>query len=142
MDTQTTVDIMKRAREVISDEGAWCRGTNAMTLSGRIVRVNDPDACRWCLGGALLLACCEKVKDDSDITLDWDAPLLHAGHDIALQMRADADYFIKRAIPGDQWAAADYMIMKWNDTRREHASVLEVLDLAIGHAEEAVGRGS
>ncbi len=57
--------IIQRAREIISDEQHWCRGSYARGKAGISVAVNDPDARRYCAMGALLLAASELCSDDT-----------------------------------------------------------------------------
>jgi hypothetical protein len=57
--------IIQRAREIISDEQHWCRGSYARGKAGISVAVNDPDAHRYCAMGALLLAASELSSDET-----------------------------------------------------------------------------
>jgi hypothetical protein len=51
-----TVEILTKARELISDEGRWTRLSYARDADGNVVRPNDPDAVCFCAMGALLRA--------------------------------------------------------------------------------------
>ena len=57
--------IIQRAREIISDERRWCRGSYARGKAGISVAVNDPDARRYCAMGALIVAASELCSDDA-----------------------------------------------------------------------------
>jgi hypothetical protein len=43
-----------KVQELLSSEDRWCRVHLAMNKDGKATAPNDPDACRWCLLGALL----------------------------------------------------------------------------------------
>jgi hypothetical protein len=60
------VVIMQRAREIISDEQRWCRGSLARGKAGASVHVNDSSARRYCAMGALILAASELCPDDTE----------------------------------------------------------------------------
>lgn len=49
----TALDVLRKARALIEDEGHWCRGTSAQDKAGRLVDVLSPSAARWCALGAL-----------------------------------------------------------------------------------------
>ncbi len=57
--------IIQRAREVISDDQRWCRGSYARGKAGASVSVHHPDARRFCAMGALLLAASELCGTDT-----------------------------------------------------------------------------
>jgi hypothetical protein len=57
--------VIQRAREIISDEQHWCRGSYARGKAGISVAVNDPEARRYCAMGALLLAASELSSNDA-----------------------------------------------------------------------------
>lgn len=50
------VDVLQRARELITDENNWCQGVYALNRHGRIVNVEDRFAVRFCMNGALARA--------------------------------------------------------------------------------------
>jgi hypothetical protein len=58
--------IMQRAREIISDDQRWCRGSYARGKAGASISVHHPEARRFCAMGALLLAASELCSDDAD----------------------------------------------------------------------------
>ena len=55
--------VIQRAREIISDEQHWCRGSYARGRAGAPVSINHPDARRYCAMGALMLAAQEMSSD-------------------------------------------------------------------------------
>jgi len=57
--------IIQRAREIISDDQRWCRGSYARGKAGASVSVDHPDARRFCAMGALLLAASELCGRDT-----------------------------------------------------------------------------
>ena len=63
----TTVEILRAARELISDPARWTRGKYGATATGNHVRGDDPQAIRWCAYGAI-----EKVVGNSS----WDAEMI------------------------------------------------------------------
>lgn len=44
-----------KVSELLTDETKWCQGCHARDQRGHEVRWNSPDACCWCLLGALNL---------------------------------------------------------------------------------------
>ncbi len=58
--------IIQRARDLISDQQRWCRGSFARGKAGASVPVNDPEARRFCAMGALMLAANEICNDPTD----------------------------------------------------------------------------
>lgn len=58
--TMTTLDVLKGARELLSDPEKWTQGWYARDAEGRPADDgNDPRAVCWCIWGA-----CEKVAGD------------------------------------------------------------------------------
>lgn len=55
-DASVVVDILTRAREILSDESKWCREGFAEMQNSDPVNWASPDACRWCGLGAIRLA--------------------------------------------------------------------------------------
>lgn len=55
-DPNVVVDILTRAREILSDESKWCREGFAEKQNCESVNWASPDACRWCGLGAIRLA--------------------------------------------------------------------------------------
>jgi hypothetical protein len=49
--------ILRKALERIRDEEHWTQGAYARDASGRRVKPYDPAARRWCIEGAVALAC-------------------------------------------------------------------------------------
>ena len=52
-------------RELIKSRSHWCKGAWAKTSKGNGVQADDPDACRWCLGGAMQYVCGQHPIFDS-----------------------------------------------------------------------------
>lgn len=64
------VDIIKKARELLSDPKRWTTGAGARDKHGDPIPVNSPMAVCWCMSGALA-----RIAGYSDA---WDAEkLLH-----------------------------------------------------------------
>jgi hypothetical protein len=55
----TTVKI----RELLSDESKWTQGFYARNSVGSEVEAIDPEACCWCLSGALMKCYCDYGRD-------------------------------------------------------------------------------
>ena len=53
----TTLDVLKAARELISDPARWTQGFFARDGAGMPAYASDPRATRWCLEGALIKFC-------------------------------------------------------------------------------------
>jgi hypothetical protein len=51
----TTLEILKGARELLSDPARWTQGHAARTAAGRKTSYQDPDAVCYCPWGALRL---------------------------------------------------------------------------------------
>ncbi len=47
------LEVLRAAREQISDPANWCKGSFAKNYAGKSVQPWDPTACQWCLGGAI-----------------------------------------------------------------------------------------
>jgi len=57
MGGQSPKDILRQAHRLLEDPVHWTRGARARDDNGRTVRPEDPNAVRWCLEGAVALAC-------------------------------------------------------------------------------------
>lgn len=51
-----------KVQELLSDESKWCCFHTAKNIQGNQVDVNSPDACRFCLLGAL-----DKCYEDAKV---------------------------------------------------------------------------
>jgi hypothetical protein len=118
---RSTVEILKAARERITDPQRWAKGDFAYApdeeTGERGVEAGHPDACKWCASGAI-------QREDND------------EHSLAL-------HALCAAIPGtDEWSDptdAIEAIARWNDDdSRDHAEVLAAFDRAIQLAEQEV----
>lgn len=50
---KSTVEILREARDLISDRDRWCQGVEALTKEGIDVDARHPKAIRWCALGAV-----------------------------------------------------------------------------------------
>jgi hypothetical protein len=112
MTTSTTehsvVDVLRAARERISDPERWTTGYYARNAYGDEVVANSPAACQWCAVGAVL------AETDLDLGLSLHlSPLAKA-----------AKEYLDRAGP----------VLDVNDDRG-HAATLELYEQAIELAE-------
>lgn len=53
--TSEQLDILRRARERISDPARWTQGWFARNAAGNKTTSVSADACRWCAAGALVV---------------------------------------------------------------------------------------
>lgn len=104
--SNTTLTILRRAREILTPPGAWTQGEAARDSEGELVAAADPAAVCWCSIGALIKA----TPDDE-------------------MLRARASAVLKRHVPAG-------LLVTYNDyTYRTQAEVLAVFDKAIASLE-------
>ena len=114
----TTIEILKKARELLSDAEHWAQGDYAYLYDdcGALTPVDwkSPSAECWCPAGALLKVSCDQATD-------------------ALTELARGLPGIKAApFTEDEYNKAIDQIAIWNDTpERTHAEVLQRFDEAI-----------
>ena len=53
----TQAELFRKVKELLSDKNRWTKGDYAKDETGRSVKVNDDNACKWCLYGAVLKIC-------------------------------------------------------------------------------------
>lgn len=104
-----TVEILTKARELISDESRWTRGSYAVTDEGRFTQPWEDDACRFCALGAIKKA--GGFRDDSNPAAKFLGEVLRA-------------QFVDNGRVDD-----------FNDAR-SHAEVIALFDRAIAAARE------
>lgn len=49
-------DVLLKARDILNDPKAWCKGTFARDKNEKKASPYDPDACQFCATGAILKA--------------------------------------------------------------------------------------
>ena len=107
----TTLQILKAARELISEPERWTKDAEARSPIGRSVRHESPNACRWCVLAAI-----------------WRAggPPPPSGYGTgAIGALLDAGGF------GDSISLLDYN----DDPNTTHADILALYDRAIALEE-------
>jgi hypothetical protein len=52
-DWSAVANLLREAHDLIIAERNWCKGSGAVTPTGRKVSASDPDAVAWCALGAL-----------------------------------------------------------------------------------------
>lgn len=62
---QKTLSIIHLAGDILSDPSHRCTGTLAVDKDNTPVWPEDPSACKWCLTGAMRLACFRVGASDS-----------------------------------------------------------------------------
>lgn len=107
-----TVEILEKARELISDESRWTQGEYARDNRGHDVDFNDSSACKFCALGAVLAAA--GAEDDCD------------------SVTAHADHLLAEAVGG----RFINDVACFNDSH-SHAEILAVFDRAIAAARTA-----
>lgn len=53
--SDTTLAVLRHVRERLADPARWCRKWYALSASGERVGWTSPEACQWCLAGALMV---------------------------------------------------------------------------------------
>lgn len=103
-----TVKLLKKARKVLEPEGSWTKKVLARNAVNREVNVDNNDACKFCMIGALTKA----------NTYAYDGTLLRA----------------EKAL---QFAVAEHYVANVNDRRSTtHLHVLMAYDFAILYAKD------
>ena len=101
----TTVEILEKARDLISDPERWAKGYYAHDKDGDYVPPRDGNACKWCAAGATIVVSPDDDNDDSR-------------HALAL---------LQKALPSGFLFATNY-----NDRpTTTHADILALFDRAI-----------
>jgi hypothetical protein len=108
--TLSTLEILKQARELLAQPGAWIRCTYARDDLGVAVRGTDSDAVCWCTLGAL-----HRVIGSDDIQFDRYVGIKDV---------------LRREIPEDYESIGDF-----NDDQDNVGPVLAVFDRAIARLE-------
>jgi hypothetical protein len=89
--TQAGKDIMTKAKEkqklgdILSAKSRWIKHSLARDSDGNSVSYLDPEACKFCLAGAIHLLCsepCEGSAIEGRRTVDYDK-LISMGHKLA-----------------------------------------------------------
>lgn len=57
--TMNTIEVLRAAREVISDPKRWTQGHFARTVEGLLASADSPVAASWCAIGAVRKVCLE-----------------------------------------------------------------------------------
>lgn len=105
---RSVVDVLRAARERISDPERWATGYFAFDAAGTPVEANAPAACRWCAVGAVLA--------------ETNQPYGYGGYQPPVAVSARR--FLDQAGP----------VLSVND-EAGHQAVLELYDRAIALAE-------
>lgn len=103
---KTTVEILKDARELISDPSRWTQGQEARGRFGQTVTANSAFACAWCTIGAV-----SKVSASEHV-----------------QDVIKAFNYLGDALPGE-----NRLLSTFNDSHG-HADVMALFDRAIERA--------
>ena len=132
----TVVKILRRTRDLIKEESSWIKGFPAVDKSGNDVKPTDPEACRWCLTGAVTYALHEGIVDGNVITNSlWSTFTLRGSvyRKIADVLREENS---KRL---DLSGFNSQGIVGFNDyPETTHSEILDLLDKTIHHAQEDI----
>jgi len=108
---KTAAQVLREARELISDPERWAQGAWAKNAPGHSVQTRAPEAVSWCAAGAIY-----RCAGNSDLSIDTRELLYDV---IGSNISPDSGH----------------VIAEFNDTHT-HAEVLEMFDRAIALAEE------
>jgi hypothetical protein len=50
----TELELLIAARDLLADPSRWIKGKVAQNATGDARNPDDPDACKWCMNGALV----------------------------------------------------------------------------------------
>lgn len=117
LDKSQWVAVFRAARAVLTTKG-WVQGAFAKNASGRACPIPDPDACRFCLSGAVGRA----LSDQGLLWLGW---------------RGDSDILLEQFIPEPDATRGYDTIPTFND-QATFEDVLALLDNAIKILEKEV----
>lgn len=107
-----TIEVLKAARELISNPARWTQGAFAKDVIGKQVAFDDPSAVCWCARGAMYV-----IGDRSGLATDgWRA--------------------LRAAIQGS--LDSDLCVSSFNDSHT-HAEVLALFDATIARLEAGHG---
>lgn len=110
---RSTVEILRAAKERISDPSKWCRVFHARDASNNGADPTSDKACRWCARGALLAEC----GINSSAT----------ANEAERRLYVPADELLRRA-------AGPQPVINLNDGG-QHDAVMALYDKAIALAE-------
>lgn len=133
-----TLALLLEAREMINDHDSWTVGENARDALHRSVYPGSPEACKWCLYGAIEAAALslrrnllgKAVNGSEELACHSKAAaaFVQARHRVALTAAEEL---------GDEWGAeydgempSSRTITTYNDNHR-HQDVLALLDEVI-----------
>ena len=119
----TTLEILKAARELLSDEKRWTKGHYARDAQQRPTPPHAVDAVCWCPEGAM--AKFSAASEDGTVnSIQVDEPLFFAFQ------------AVNKAVFGKGQTLTD-RIHTWNDaSERTHAEVLQRFDDAIARQQD------
>lgn len=109
----TTLEVLRGARELLSEPGSFCKSAQARDRQGNSVGYSHPDACSWCTVWATLKAA-------------------HGNNEAS----AAAIHALRAALGRDD-------LMSWSDSpSTKQEDVLALLDRAIAAESKAEGAES
>lgn len=129
----TTLEILRRARERLSDPARWTQGAYARDADGFTTAMYDDDAVCWCLVGAI-------SKETNILNLPWYGDGEKAVNFLSKQVSTLVSEFNDTHTHGEVLALLDRAIrgslIDFNDTH-SHEEVLELIDKAIANLSES-----
>ena len=108
------IGALQRTKDRLTDPNDWIKAYTALDHNGESVYVKDPNACKWCLCGALCWASEESTQ----------YYVLEAVADVLREIYK---------IPPFIYYEHHHLIWRFNEDRAtRHADVLNLLDRVIG----------
>lgn len=108
--------ILKAARDLLTDPQHWTKGTLARNVFNEPVSVQSPRARCWCLHGAIL-------KVSAATSAEWSQTVA-------------ANRALYPFVPSKYGDGPDNVVLYFNDDKTtKHSDVLALLDVAIEHCD-------
>ena len=118
MNTEGSIEILTKAKELISDPKRWSQGKMARNRKGELVRSTAPTAVRWCALGAI-----------NHFTIDLNFSRMKRHREVAVDLLCSVIGITRINRWNDD---PNPYINRWNDDpKRTHEEVMDAFDQAI-----------
>lgn len=114
-----TIDVLRRAREIITDPERWCRHSYAVTADDVATRSDSDSAAKFCAFGAISRACMEHGLYEKGVKLTSEELFRNS-----LALNASLDRLAACMFPR-------YPRLQWVNDSVGREAAIEVLDAAI-----------
>ena len=124
------IEYLKRARNLLDKPENWTGDIYARKSSGVPTRINSPDACRWCLTGALIKVSDKNNGNEDDIELidaicDMDDGFKDATKILYCALGHKYENFCSQSVMSS-------FVSNFNDADdTTHLDIIDLLDTAI-----------